>query len=88
MATVVSLLAKQQSGPAIAGQLLFYPVTNADCESGSETGFSMDPKKAITERTRAAARDLYGARHAERLRRVAICKSKLRKRGNNWAVER
>jgi len=70
MATVVSLLAKQQSGPAIAGQLLFYPVTNADCESGSETGFSMDPKKAITERTRAAARDLYGARHAERLRPV------------------
>ena len=30
----------------------------------------MDPKKAITERTEAAARDLYGARHAERLRPV------------------
>src|SRR6266581_5795141 len=30
----------------------------------------MDPKKAITERTEAAARDLYGARHPERLRPV------------------
>jgi len=30
----------------------------------------MDPKKAITERTEAAARDLYGARPAERLRPV------------------
>jgi hypothetical protein len=30
----------------------------------------MDPKKAITEQTEAAARDLYGARHAKRLRPV------------------
>jgi acetyl esterase len=45
MATVVSLLTKQRSGPAIAGQLqlLFYPVTNADFESGSYKQFADGP---------------------------------------------
>ena len=43
MATVVSLLAKQRSGPGIAGQLLFYPVTNADFESGSYQQFADGP---------------------------------------------
>ena len=43
MATVVSLLAKQRSGPAIAGQLLFYPVTNADFETGSYKQFADGP---------------------------------------------
>jgi acetyl esterase len=43
MATVVSLLAKQRSGPAIAGQLLFYPVTNADFEAGSYKQFADGP---------------------------------------------
>src|SRR5215467_4749358 len=43
MATVVSLLAKQRAGPRIAGQLLFYPVTNADFESGSYQQFTDGP---------------------------------------------
>jgi acetyl esterase len=43
MATVVSLLAKQRSGPAIAGQLLFYPVTNADFETSSYKQFADGP---------------------------------------------
>jgi len=50
MATVVALLAKQRSGPALAGQLLFYPVTNADFETGSYKQFADGPwltKRAI-----------------------------------------
>jgi acetyl esterase/lipase len=43
MATVVSLLAKERSGPAIAAQLLFYPVTNADFETGSYKQFADGP---------------------------------------------
>jgi acetyl esterase len=43
MATVVSLLAKERSGPAIAAQLLFYPVTNADFETGSYKEFAGGP---------------------------------------------
>src|SRR5262245_13680025 len=43
MATVVSLLAKQRSGPPIVGQLLFYPVTDADFESGSYKRFADGP---------------------------------------------
>ena len=39
----MSLLAKQRSGPTIAGQLLFYPVTNADFESGSYKQFAEGP---------------------------------------------
>ena len=43
MATVVSLLAKQRSGPRIDGQLLFYPVTNADFETASYQQFADGP---------------------------------------------
>jgi acetyl esterase len=43
MATVMTLLAKARSGPAIAGQLLFYPPTNADFESGSYKQFAEGP---------------------------------------------
>jgi acetyl esterase len=43
MATVVSLLAKQRSGPHIAGQLLFYPVTSADFETDSYKQFADGP---------------------------------------------
>jgi acetyl esterase len=43
MATVVSLLAKQRSGPRIAGQLLFYPVTNANFETASYQQFADGP---------------------------------------------
>jgi acetyl esterase len=43
MATIVSLLAKQRSGPAITDQLLFYPVTNADFETGSYKHFADGP---------------------------------------------
>jgi len=43
MATVVSLFAKQRSGPRIAGQLLFYPATNADFETASYEQFADGP---------------------------------------------
>jgi acetyl esterase len=43
MAAVVSLLAKQRSGPRIAGQLLFYPATNADFETTSYREFADGP---------------------------------------------
>jgi acetyl esterase len=43
IATVVALLAKQRSGPRIAGQLLFYPVTNSDCETESYKQFADGP---------------------------------------------
>ena len=43
MATVVSLLTKQRSGPAIAGQLLFYPVTDADFDTHSYDQFAQGP---------------------------------------------
>src|SRR5262249_29651181 len=43
MPTVVSLLSKQRSGPAIGGQLLFYPVTNADFETNSYKRFADGP---------------------------------------------
>ena len=43
MATVVALLAKQRSGPRIAAQLLFYPVTDADFETGSYKQFADGP---------------------------------------------
>ena len=43
MATVVCILTKQRSGPGIAGQLLFYPVTSADFESGSYRQFANGP---------------------------------------------
>jgi acetyl esterase/lipase len=43
MATVISLLAKQRSGPVITGQLLFYPVTAADFAAGSYKQFADGP---------------------------------------------
>jgi acetyl esterase len=64
MATVVSLLARQRCGPAIAGQLLFYPVTNADFETGSYKQFADGPWL-----TRAAMRwfwDQYLPDHNQR----------------------
>ncbi|MFL6451917.1 MAG: alpha/beta hydrolase [Bryobacteraceae bacterium] len=43
MAAVVALLAKQRSGPRITGQLLFYPVTNADFDTASYNQFADGP---------------------------------------------
>ncbi|MDQ2842990.1 MAG: alpha/beta hydrolase [Acidobacteriota bacterium] len=43
MAAVVALLAKQRSGPRIAGQLLFYPVTSANFETDSYKQFADGP---------------------------------------------
>ncbi|WP_263419609.1 alpha/beta hydrolase [Terriglobus albidus] len=43
IAAVVSMLAKERSGPHIAGQLLFYPVTNADFETPSYQQFADGP---------------------------------------------
>ena len=43
MAAVVCLLAKERGGPRILGQLLFYPVTNANFESDSYKQFGYGP---------------------------------------------
>ena len=43
MTAVVSLLAKEQNGPAIAAQLLFYPVTDAGMDDGSYNAFANGP---------------------------------------------
>ncbi len=43
MATVVALLARRRKGPNIAGQLLLYPVTNADFETQSYLQFADGP---------------------------------------------
>lgn len=43
MAAVVCLLAKERGGPRILGQLLFYPVTNANFESDSYNQFGYGP---------------------------------------------
>ena len=43
MATVVCLLTKERDGPRILGQLLFYPVTNANFESDSYKQFAYGP---------------------------------------------
>jgi acetyl esterase len=43
MAAVVALLAKERSGPKIAYQVLFYPVTDANFDDGSYTQFADGP---------------------------------------------
>ncbi len=43
MATVVALLAKERSGPKIDFQLLFYPVTDANFNTGSYQDFAGGP---------------------------------------------
>ncbi len=43
MAAVVSLLAGERKGPAIAAQLLFYPVTDASMATGSYKSFAKGP---------------------------------------------
>jgi len=43
MAAVVCLLAKERKGPAIAAQLLFYPVTDASMDDGSYGSFADGP---------------------------------------------
>ncbi|RJK97481.1 alpha/beta hydrolase [Vallicoccus soli] len=40
MATVATILAKQRGGPALAGQLLYYPVTDARFDTGSYEQFA------------------------------------------------
>lgn len=40
MATVMTIMAKNRNGPAIHKQLLYYPVTNADFETGSYIQFA------------------------------------------------
>lgn len=43
MAAVITLLAKERQGPDLAGQLLFYPVTDAGMDTGSYTEFANGP---------------------------------------------
>lgn len=43
MAAVVALMAKERNGPKIAGQLLFYPVTDASMSSDSYREFAEGP---------------------------------------------
>jgi acetyl esterase len=43
MAAAVAILAKQRGGPAIASQLLFYPVTDAGFDTGSYQQFADGP---------------------------------------------
>jgi acetyl esterase len=43
MATVTAILARQRSGPAIAGQVLLYPATDAAFETASYQQFSQGP---------------------------------------------
>jgi acetyl esterase len=64
MATVVCLLSKQRSGPRIAGQLLFYPVTNADYDSGSYKQFADGPW--LTKRAMQWFWDQYLPDHNQR----------------------
>jgi acetyl esterase len=64
MATVVSLLAKQRSGPAIVGQVLFYLVTNADFETGSYKHFADGPW--LTRRAMEWFWDQYLPDHGKR----------------------
>ena len=64
MATVVCLFSKQRSGPRIAGQLLFYPVTNADFETGSYKQFANGPW--LTRRAMQWFWDQYLPDHGQR----------------------
>jgi acetyl esterase len=64
MATVVCLLARQRSGPGIAGQLLFYPVTNADFDTGSYKQFANGPW--LTRRAMQWFWDQYLPDHGQR----------------------
>jgi acetyl esterase len=40
MTTAITIMAKQRGGPAIAAQLLYYPVTNANFDTGSYLQFA------------------------------------------------
>ncbi len=43
MATAVALMAKERSGPSLAAQVLFYPVTDADFESSTYVHYADGP---------------------------------------------
>src|SRR5690606_25467099 len=43
MAAVVALMAKERNGPAIAGQMLLYPVTDASMSTGSYGAYAEGP---------------------------------------------
>ena len=69
MAIAVTLLAKERGGPRISFQLLFYPVTDANFESGSYNTFAEGPWL-----TRAAMKwfwDQYLPNAEERLKPLA-----------------
>jgi acetyl esterase len=64
MATVVSLLARERSGPHIAGQLLLYPATSADFETPSYRQFAQGPW--LTRRAMEWFWDQYLPDHTKR----------------------
>jgi acetyl esterase/lipase len=64
LATVVSLLAKQRSGPRIACQVLFYPTTNSDFETASYRQFADGPW--LTRRAMQWFWDQYIPDHGKR----------------------
>ena len=57
MATVVALMAKERKGPAIAGQMLLYPVTDASMSTGSYSEFEEGPW--LTKKAMAGCWDQY-----------------------------
>lgn len=64
MAAATAILAKQRRGPAIAGQLLFYPVTDANFETDSYKRFEDGPW--LTRKAMEWFWDAYAPDHSVR----------------------
>ncbi|MGW0994689.1 alpha/beta hydrolase [Streptomyces sp. NPDC002523] len=64
MTAAVTLMAKQQHGPKLSGQLLFYPVTNADFNDGSYREFADGPW--LTRRAMKWFWDAYAPNNKDR----------------------
>jgi acetyl esterase len=69
MATAVTMLAKERSGPAICYQALFYPVTHAAFDTGSYNEFDDGPW--LTRKAMQWFWDLYAPDAADRMEPTA-----------------